>query len=399
MSNAAPDTPPAAPLEADPRLRRLQRGALIAGLVGGLLCVVGAIFNVTQFLRAYLVAYVFWLSIALGSLGIQMLGHIIAGAWTVAIRRPLEAAARTLAPLALLFLPIALGLRKLYPWALPGAAEHDTAIAHKAPYLNAPFFLGRAIVYFAVWAALAFALSAMSLRQDRGYSEDLARRMRKLSAAGVVLYCTTMTLASIDWMMSLEPHFHSTIYGIYVIGGQCVAAMAWAVLAARLVASLPGGGEIITTARFHDLGKMLLAFMMLWSYYAFSQFLIVWAGNLPEEAVYYQNRIGGGLRWVSLALVILGFAVPFLMLLSRGGKRDPRRLTAAAALLLVVRWIDLEWLISPALYPQSISLHWLDAAALVAIGGVWVFLFVRQLAARPLVPAGDPLLGEVIENG
>lgn len=397
MSGVTPENARGAELPALD-LSRTRRRALLVALPAALLCVLGAVLDPAQLLRSYLVAYVFWLSIALGCLAIEMLGHVISGVWTVVIRRPLEAASRTIAPLALLFIPILLGLRVLYPWAVPGAAEQSEAIAHKAPYLNAPFFIGRTIGYFAVWILLATLLSRMSLAQDRGRDEALARRMRKLSAVGLMLYCATMTFASIDWMMSLEPRWYSTIYGVYVIGGQAVAGMAFAVLAARLIAARSSRLAPIEEGRFHDFGRMLLAFMMLWAYFAFSQLLIVWSGNLPEEAVYYQARLGGGLRWVSLSLVILGFAVPFLLLLPRAWKKDPRKLSAVALLLLAVRWIDLHWLIAPAFHPRRIVLHWLDVACFVAIGGVWLFLFLRELAARPLLPAGDPLLSEAMEH-
>jgi len=380
-------------------LRRIRTRALLTAGVGAALCILGAILDLTQIFRSYLVAFFFWLSIALGCLGIQMLQHVAPGGWGAVVRRPLEAASRTLPKLALLFVPILLGLPHLYPWARPEVIREDASIAHKAYYLNLPFFVWRMVVYFALWAGFAYALSRMSLAQDKTGDPYLSRRMRTVSAVGLIFYCVTTTFASIDWLMSLNPHWYSTIYGVYIIGGQAVSAMSFAILVMLFLADRSPIARAVRAQHFHDFGKMLLAFVMLWAYFAFSQFLVIWAGNLPEEVPYYADRTRDGWRWVSLALVLFHFALPFLLLLSRDIKRSAPRLAAVAGILLVMRWVDIYWLVTPAFHPEGIALHWLDLAATVAVGGIWIYLFAGELETRPLLPIQDPLLKEATANG
>jgi len=375
-------------------LRRLRRAAVVVAVAGALLCALGAFLSPAQFLRSYLIAFVFWLQIALGCLAFGLLGHVAGGGWGAVIRRPVEAAARTVGPMALLFVPIAIGLPYLYEWARPEAVAHDPIIAHKAPYLNVPFFVVRAAIYFAAWAGFAYGVSRMSLAQDRGVTEQSRHRLRRVSAVGLMVYCLTMTLASIDWLMSLSPHWYSTIYGVYVIGGQGVAALAFTVLVMLGLARHAPVSAVMRVQHFHDLGKMLLAFVMLWAYFAISQFLVIWSGNLPEDAPFFISRARGVWRFVSLALVLLHFALPFLLLLSRELKRNTRKLAMVAGLLLVMRWVDVYWLVTPTLSPDRLVFHWLDVAAFAAIGGVWLLLFARELTKRPLLPLADPLLQE-----
>lgn len=382
-----------------PAIRRMGVASIVVGILAGALWIIGLVVEPIQALRSYLVAYVFWLLIALGALGILMISHVSPGAWSIMLRRPLEAASSTTWLLAALVVPIVAGRGLIYPWAPPDAAALSEAIAQKTFYLDGPFFIARAGLYFIVWGFLASALSRMSSAQRDGREEVLAARMSRVSAVGLVVYCLTLTFAAFDWVMSLEPSWSSTIFGMYVIGGAGVSGLAFAVVVAFLTARRPGPLALFGPRHFHDFGKMLLAFVMLWAYFAFSQFLIIWAGDLPEEITYYERRILGGLRWVSLALALLHFAVPFALLLPRANKRSPARLAAIAALLLVMRWVDAYWLVEPAFHPQRIVLHWLDAAAFLALGGVWLFLFFRRLATRPLVPVGEPLLGEALEHG
>lgn len=375
-------------------LRRLRTIALLVAAAAGLGCAVGAIVSPVELLRGYLVAFVYWLALTLGSMAIAMVGQLSAGGWSVVLRRTMEAAARTSGPMAVLFLPILLGVRHLYPWAHEGGVH--PSVGSKAVYLGVPFFTVRSIVYLALWTGTAHLLSRLSWAQDRGGDPGITRRLGKVSAAGLVVYFVTMTLASVDWMMSLDPEWWSTIYGIYVIGGQAVSAMAFGVIAAL---ALESRGAPIRARHFHDAGKMLLAFVMLWAYFAISQLIVIWSGNLPEDIPFYRARLGGGYRWVSLGLVILHFAVPFLLLLSRDLKRNARLLAGVAGLLLVMRWVDVYWLVAPAWSPSGVSVHWLDAAAFVAVGGVWLAAFFWQLGARPLLPIGDANLEEAIRHG
>jgi len=383
-------------------LRRPRGWGILAAVVFGVACVIGGVFDTTQFLRSYLMAFVLWVSIALGCLGLQMLGHVAPGRWTVVLRRTLEAGSRTILPMAFLFLPVLLGVNKLYPWAAHGPSEvQGTLESHggdKAVYLNVPFFIARSVLYFAVWSGAAYLLSRMTLAQDGTGDPALPRRLRKLGAAGLVAYGLTVTFAAIDWMMSLDPHWWSTIYGVYFIGHQALAGLSFAIIVAYYLARRPAQA-ILDTDHFHDFGKMLLALLMLWAYFAFSQFLVIWSGNLPEEIPYFVDRTRGGFRWVSLALVALGFALPFLVLLSRDIKRHPGWLALVAAYLLLFRWVDVYWLIAPAFHREALGIHWLDVAAVGAVGGVWIVLFTRELGRRPLVPLGEPALLEAVSHG
>jgi hypothetical protein len=379
-------------LEADHPLIRFQRPALAGGLVALVLALIGAIVAPEQFFRSYLTAYLFWCGIALGSLAILMLQHITGGAWGAVIRRVLESATRTLPLLALLFLPLLFGLPHLYEWAQPEHVAHDEILQHKAAYLNVPFFLARAALYFAVWLILARFLNRWSLEQDSIPLERQGVRLEYLSRGGLLLYSLTMTFASIDWVMSLEPHWFSTIYGILFVGGQVLSAFAFVIPILMLLADRPPMSDIVSADQFQDLGKLLLAFIMLWAYFSFSQFLIIWSGNLPEETPWYINRLNGGWQWVGVGQIVLHFALPFGILLSRDLKRNARLLSMVAVGVVLMRFVDLHWLITPAFSPGELSVHVLDVITLIGVGGVWMAFFVNQLKGRPLLPLQDSSL-------
>jgi hypothetical protein len=368
-----------------------ERRALLVGAVGLAVALAGGIaISREQFLQAYLTAYLFWMGVALGSLALLMLHHLVGGRWGHVIQRTLEAAVSTLPLLALLFLPILFNVEGLYLWARPGALETDHLLHHKAPYLNVPFFWVRALIYFAVWIALGGLLRRGSLAQDRTGEPGLTRRLQVLSGPGLVLYGLTMTFAAIDWVMSIEPHWFSTIYGVIFIVGQGLSALAFAIVVTRLLAGRKPLSDVLTPAHFHDLGNLLLAFVMLWAYIAFSQYLIIWSGNIPEEIIWYVDRMAGGWRALAFALIGLHFILPFLLLLSRTTKRRLQALGAVAWGVFVMRMVDLYWIVSPAFHPKEIGLHWLDLVAPVALGGLWLAAFLRQLTRSPLLPLHDP---------
>ncbi|MFY9574481.1 MAG: hypothetical protein WAV20_24025 [Blastocatellia bacterium] len=380
---------------------QFQRRALIVGLGGVALCILGAFFNLDQFFRSYLVAYVFWTGIALGCLAILMLQHMSGGAWGLVIRRALEAATRTFPLLAVLFLPIALGVRSLYIWAqpltdAPAALEH--ALTHKAPYLNVPFFLARAVFYFGVWNLLTYFLNKWSLEQDRTGQRSITTRLQGLSGPGLVLYGLTVSFASVDWMMSLEPQWFSTMYGILIMGGQGLSAMAFMIAVIVSLSEYEPLSEVIKPSHLHDLGKLMLAFLMLWAYFGFSQFLIIWSGNLPEEIPWYVRRLQTSWKWVGLALVVLQFALPFVLLLSRDLKRNAKRLVVIAVLILVMRLVDLLWMTGPEFHESAFTIHWMDIIMPVGLGGLWLAYFAHQLKTRPLVPVRDPELEGVLTH-
>jgi hypothetical protein len=379
-------------LSPDSVLHRVQSGALVVGGLGILGCVVGLFAAREQFFHAYIVSYLFFLGVGLGSMAILMIQYITGGAWGAVIRRLLESATRTLPLLAVLFLPIALGLGNLYEWARPEHVAHDPILQHKAPYLNVPFFLVRAVLYFTAWIVTAYFLNRWSLEQDARADPRLTRRLEMLSRGGLLLYALTMSFAAMDWGMSLEPHWFSTIYGVMFMGGQGLSTFAFVIPVAALIATRPPFSRIISPDQFHDLGKLMLAFVMLWAYFALSQYLIIWSANLPEEIPFYLARTKGGWEWVAVVLVLVHFVMPFLVLLSRDVKRHARAVAVVALVLIGARFVDLFWLLRPAVAPEGFAIHWLDPAAAAAIGGTWMWFFVSQLKTRPVLPLNDPAI-------
>src|SRR5947208_2915625 len=365
-----------------PELAHRQRQLLIAGAAGLGVSAIGVFVDATQFLQSYLMAYMFVLGITLGCLALGMVHQLSGGAWGVVIRRPIGAATRTLPVLTLLFLPIAFGMHRLYGWTDPALVARDEVLQHKHVYLNAPFFVVRSAIYFLVWNALTYFLNAWSLEQDETGDPRVARRMQLLSAGGLVAYGLTITFASFDWLMSLEPHWFSTIYGVLILGGQGLSAMAFLIVVLVWLSRRPPLDRIVAPAHFHDLGNLMLAFVMLWAYFAFSQYLIIWAGNLPEEIAWYLHRLHTGWRFVGLALVVFHFAVPFSLLLSRVVKREPGMLVKVAIAILIARVIDLFWLVAPEFHTEGIAVSWLDVLLPLSLFAVWLGCFVWQLRGR-----------------
>ena len=386
-----------------PELKGLQQRLLVAGAVGAVLSALGALLNSTQFLQSYLMAYVFWLGVTLGCFALGMIHQLSGGAWGVLIRRPIGAASRVLPVMTALFLPIAFGMSRMYPWMNADLVAHDEALQHKHLYLNAPFFLARAAIYFVVWNTLSYVLNAWSLEQDRTGDPRVGRRMQLLSGGGLVAYGVTITFASFDWLMSLEPHWFSTIYGVIIIGGEGLSALAFLTIALVWLSRRPPLDRIVATSHFHDLGNLMLAFVMLWAYFSFSQYLIIWSGNLPVEIAWYLHRMQTGWRPVAIALMLFHFAAPFVVLLSRTVKRQPELLVKVAAAVLVVRVIDMWWLIGPEFHTDGIAISWMDAVLPLTIGALWLATFVYQLRGRALLPVHDPqfdeALGRIIERG
>ncbi len=377
---------------------RFQHRCLWAGGVGLTLCLAGAAFNLRQFLQSYLEAYLFWIGISLGCLAILMLHHLVGGSWGFPVRRLLEAGARTLPLMVVLFLPVLLGLRELYVWARPQEVAADAVLQHKSLYLNVPAFIMRALIYFAIWIGVVHYLNTWSLEQDRTGDASLTRRLQYLSGPGLVLYGLTATFSSIDWVMSLEPEWHSTIYGMVFMAGQGIQGLAFVIIVAHLLAQRGPLSAVALPARFQDLGNLMLTFVMLWAYTAFSQFLIVWAENLTDEIPWYLHRSTGGWQWIAFALFLFQFAVPFLLLLSRDIKRRAAALTGVAVGVLFFRMVDLFWLVAPAFHPAGVSLHWMDLMAPLGLGGLWMSVFAWQVKGRSLVPLHDPRMEEALEH-
>ena len=366
------------------QLNRIQRYALIVGGAAAILSLLGGIFNHAQFFQSYLFAWLFWCGLSLGALVIVMMQFLTGGMWGLAIRRLSEAAFMALPIVALLFVPVLFGMQDLFPWSRADALQTHGGV-HRHAYLNPPFYVARTIFYFAVVITMAVLLRRWSRQQDEG--DALApRRLRMLSGGGLILYVLCMNFASTDWVMSLEPDWYSTIFVTVFMAGQFLGALA---LMTALLAAFSGNtplSESIPNKAFHDLGNMLLAFVIFWIYVSFSQFLVIWSGNLPKEISWYLRRSAGGWQWLALALMLCQFFIPFALLLSRAAKRHKSRLTVIAALIVLANIVNNFWLVAPAFHPKRFSVHWMDLAELLALGGIWSVTFIFFLKRRPLLP-------------
>lgn len=381
-------------------ISRLQRVALIAGVIGLVVLAVGLAVDREQFWRSYLTGYLFWLGIPVGSLALLMLQHLTGGGWGMVIRRVLEASTRTLSLMFVLFLPILLGVHSLYEWTHQEVIDAHPALKEKTRlYLNPTFFSIRAILFFAIWLLLAFFLNRWSLEQDRSANREVTKKMRVLSGPGMILFVLTVTFAAIDWVMSLDPEWSSTIFGLLFVAAWALSALAFTVAILAWLAKREPMATVVAPLHFHDLGKLLLALVMLWAYFSYSQYLIIWSGNLPEEITWYLPRTRGVWGGIALAVVLLHFALPFLFLLSRRFKRNPNKLVVVAVLILIMRYVDLLWVIVPNFSHEAFHLSWMYFVAPLGFGGVWLAFFFRQLGMRPLMPTNDPQLPSVLAQG
>jgi hypothetical protein len=383
-------------------VKTIQQRSLIIGLVFAVIAAMGAWLRPDEFFRAYLLGFMAWLGVTLGSMAILMLRHLTKGAWGMVIRRILGAAMRCVPLMAALFVPLLFGIRRLYIWARPldGIAdkhlrEHLQEITQT--YLTVNGFVIRAAIYFVVWYGLSFLLTKWSAEQDNPPMRDNSGRFKALSGPGLILYGLTITFAVIDWIMSIDPSWISTIFGLSFLIGQVLSALCFAVVVERILFRYRPMSELLKPEQVHDHGKFMLAFIMVWAYFAFSQWLIIWAGNLPEEITWYMRRLHGGWGYVGLFLVLFHFAVPFVMLISRPFKRDITRLVWLAAWLLLMRYVDLFWTIEPN-FSLTFNITWLDVVVPIAMGGLWLAYFFRNLSAMPLVPAYDVFAVEVLET-
>jgi hypothetical protein len=385
-----------------PSLARLQRWGLVAGFWGLLGGAIGAFLNLDQFFRSWLVGFLFCLGLSMGSLGLLMMQHMSGGQWGLVGRRVFEAASRNIPFVALLFVPLLFGLPRLYEWARPDAVRLDHILQMKAPYLNVPFFVGRAVLYFAIWGLCAALLTSWSDAQDRGergVEPGDTTRFRVVSGPGMLVYVITMTFASVDWIMSLDPHWYSTIFGFILVAGQGLAGFSLVIAALAMLGRVePVATYLNPRLHFLDLGKLLLAFVMLWAYFSFSQLLIIWSGNLPEEIPFFYNRFRGGWQWVSLIILLGHFTIPFILLLSRDLKRHPHLLARVAIGILLMRYLDLLWLVEPMFPHTGFPIHWMDIVLPLGLVGVWTFLFARHLRSRPLMPLNDPFFKEAFAH-
>ncbi len=377
---------------------KIGRAALLAGIAGLVIWFLMALTLPKVAYPGYLVAFIYFVGLGVGSLAALLLHQLVGGAWGFVIRRPLEAAASTLPLMALLFLPILLGMHQLYEWADPEKVKESHSLGLKAGYLNIPFWFGRAAFYLVVWNALAFVFRMNSRAQETTENPAPTRRNQAIAAPGLVAIFLTVTFAAIDWMMSINPEWYSSIYGVINLVSWCLISLCLAVLVATRLTQFRSFGIVSTPVAFNDVGNLMLAFTMLWAYMSFSQYLIIWSGNLSEEIPYYLQRSVGGWRGVALLLMVFHFFVPFFCLLGRENKRQPSRIWGIAVLILFMQVVHDSWLIIPA-FPGQQALKLLALVpAFLGIGGLWVALYARTLASRPLVPSHDPLLADVLEH-
>ncbi len=379
------------------QLQRLQKQAFLTGLVALAACAFGATLSVEQFFRSYLFGFLFWFGISVGCLALVMLHHLVAGGWGFVIQRSLEAGTRTLPLMLALFLPVFFGMSELYLWARPEVVQADKILQHQSLYLNVPFFWLRVCGYFALWLLFTYLLNRWSGRQDQTADPSLTERLERISGPGLVVFVLTSTFAAIDWVMSLDPHWFSTIYGILFLVGQGLSTLAFAILVLAMLAKYKPISEVISPRQFHDLGTLMFAFVMLWAYVSFSQFLIIWSGNLPEEIPWYVHRLHGGYGVFAVTLLVFHFGVPFFLLLLRRMKRKAEVLSKIAAFMIVMRLVDLFWVVAPNFHPEKLHLHWMDVLAPLGIGGLWLAFFFWQLQSRALLPLHDPRLQEAFQ--
>jgi hypothetical protein len=379
-----------------PGIKRFQQFALIVGVVFMALLVIGFFLDRAQFFHSYLFGFSFWAGISVGSLALLMLQHLTGGGWGFVIRRVLEAATRTLPLVVVLFVPIVAGAHWIYRWTDHDEMARNEALVQKAKYLNVPFFTIRAAIYFAVWLALAFFLNRWSLLQDQTADRAVTKRMQMISVPGMVLLVFTVSFAAIDWFMSLDPEWSSTIYGFIFVAAWSLSALAFVIAVMANLSKHEPMNAIVAQLHFHDLGKLLLALVMLWSYFAYSQFLIIWSANLPEEIRWYLPRTRGTWGMIALVVVVLHFAFPFLFLLSRSVKRNASKLVIVAVLILVMRLVDLLWMIAPTFTGEHFHVSWMDIVAPIGLGGLWLAFFAWQLGRRALIPINDPQYESVL---
>ncbi len=378
---------------------RVQTAGLAVGGAALIAAIFGAVSSPEKFYQSYLFSYMLVLGLTLGSLGLLMLQHLTGGQWGIIIRRPLEAASRNIWLVLVMFVPIVLGMKSLYrAWLDPEKLKAEPLSAYQQGYLTHAGFLGRAVLYFAIWGALVWLFNSWSREQDQNPDDRaLRRRLKLLAGPGIILYVLAMTFAAIDWVMSLSPHWASTIYGFIFVAGQAITAMSLMIIVVAALSNSELYAGIIQKRHLHDLGKLLFAFNMLWAYFDFSQLLIIWSGNQPEEITFYRTRLYGGWGVVAVIVLLFSFALPFLVLLSRDVKRSAGLISKVAIWMILMRLVDLYWMTRPE-FSSSALPTWLDIVVPIALIGLWVGFFAFNLKQQPLLPLGDPKLAEAIAH-
>ena len=369
---------------------RAQQRALLVGILALAVSITGLVRNANHFWQSYLFGYIFWSGIALGCLGIFLLHNVAGGNWGVAIRRLVESGVQTLPLIAILVIPILFSLRNLYTWTSPEVIARDFAVGHKHGYMNVPFFIGRTVIYFALWLFFGFKILGMANEHDRTGNPALFKRIKGLSAPALLIFMLSTTYAFIDWIMSLEPNWYSTIYPWMFTVGQMLLTFSFLVAVLVLLSKYEPLASFLKTQHYHDLGNLMLAFTMLWAYTSLAQFLIIWSENLPDEIPWYIRRFSGGWGYIGVAIGLFHFCVPFFLLLMRFLKKNPKYLRMIAIWMIVIRIVDVFWIVEPAFRQRGLEIYWTDITAWLGIGGLWLAFYIRHLKARPLLASNDP---------
>ncbi len=389
-----------------PRAASVERIGGVAGGLGLLLCLAGAISTPDRFFQSYLFAFLYWAGFGIGGLGILLLNNVVGGKWGATARKFLLAQMRTLPLIALFFLPLLFGLKYLYPWTHPDLVAANEYLHHKAPYLNMPFFLIRQVIYFAFWILVGMRINKMYDEQDRTGDFALRDKIRAFSAPMLLLFVCVTTFAAIDWVMSADAQYYSTVYGGILLIGAVLQTFALTNLTIILASQGDRFGGRINSKILHDLGNLMFAFTIFWTYLNAAQLIITWPANLPQEITWYLDRTAGYWKVLAVVVTLSMFLIPFLSLLSQNRKRDPRRLIKVCIWLLVAKSLDLFWFVLPTFRSKSADslmgtsdhfvIYWTDFAAFLGLGGIWVFFYIKQLRRSPLLPLRDERVQEAL---
>lgn len=373
------------------RASGIERTCGVIGALGLLLCCAGYFTNHEQFFQSYLFAFIYWSGFGIGGLGILLLNNVVGGKWGVTTRSLLIAAMRTLPIIFVLLLPILfLGLKDIYPWTHPDLVSHNEYLWHRKGYLNIPFFLIRVVIYFAIWVFWGWRVNKMADNQDATGDVTLLVRMRQFSAPGLLIFVLTASFAYIDWVLSTDVQFYSTVYGAMILIGDVLQTFALTIIVLILASKTDRFGGRVNSSLLHDLGNLMFAFTIFWTYLSVSQLIIIWPADLPQEIQWYLVRVRGGWTVIAAGIAIVMFAVPFLALLSQARKQNPNRLIRVAIWILCARAIDIFWIVEPTYRNKGFALYWTDFAAFIGVGGIWLFVYLGQLRRRPLLPLRDP---------
>ncbi|MBE0659622.1 MAG: hypothetical protein IH602_18160 [Bryobacteraceae bacterium] len=375
--------------------QRVRNTLAFAALVGWIALGAGFALNRDQFHFSYLVAFAFCISITLGALFYVQVQHLTGSAWSVTVRRLMETLMRTIPAGLILFIPIAFGIHTVYEWSHASAAS-DPILQQKAAFLNSTGFIVRGFIVLALWSIWAVRLYSLSRKQDASGSLEFTRSSEKWSAPGVLILFLSASLASFDWIMSLDPHWWSTMFGVYFLAGGAVAFMAVLIAVCLGLRSAGYLSDAINEEHYHDLGKWLFALTVFWAYVTFSQYMLIWYGNLPEEGIWYHRRMVGSWSGFMPLMIIGHFIIPFVTLMPRSSKRNLKMLGFFSGWMLVMHYLDLYWQVMPVLHKTGVAFHWIDLAALVALVSTFGLVFWSGLRERPLVPVGDPRLEQCL---